>query len=234
MKFSDFIRRLSRRRQAQILDRMRRDWDQRAKENARHYVATLQDDWTDEQFFESGAIWIRYHIEPTLAAICNGRPASDLSVLEIGCGAGRMTLPLSKIFGRVEAVDISPEMIAQARSALRGAANVGLHVNNGADLSMFPHEHFDFVFSAIVFQHIPSRAIVENYVREAWRVLKPQSLFKFQVQGAPFDDKYADTWLGLSFTERQMRDVAERCRFEVTGVQGAGTQEFWLTFRKEL
>jgi SAM-dependent methyltransferase len=232
VKFSNFIRRLARRRRPQILDRMRHDWDQRARENARHYVATLQEEWTDEQFFESGAIWVRYYIEPRWAEICNGRPASELRILEIGCGAGRMTLPLSKIFGRVDAIDISPEMIAKAQNTLRGATNVRLHVNNGADLSIFPDEQFDFVFSAIVFQHIPSREIVENYIQEAWRVLKPRSLFKFQVQGVPFEDKYANTWLGVSFTERQMRDIAERSRFQVTEIQGAGTQEFWLTFQK--
>ena len=43
----------------------------------------------------------------------------------------------------------------------------------------------DFAFSYIVFQHIPSREIVENYMREVNRLLRPGALFKFQVQGAP-------------------------------------------------
>ena len=36
------------------LERMRRDWDARARENARHYVATGRTDWTDEAFLASG------------------------------------------------------------------------------------------------------------------------------------------------------------------------------------
>jgi ubiquinone/menaquinone biosynthesis C-methylase UbiE len=211
---------------------MRRDWDQRARENARHYVATLQNEWTDAEFFESGATWVRYYIDSSLAEICKGRPASELRILEIGCGAGRMTLPLSKIFGRVDAVDISPEMIARAQAALRGSTNVHLHVNNGEDLSIFPDEQFDFVFSAIVFQHIPSRGIVENYIQEAARVLKPQSLFKFQVQGRPIEDRLANTWVGVSFTDEQLRTIAARCKFDVKATQGVGTEEFWLTFQK--
>src|SRR2546426_10315904 len=93
-----------------VLDLMRREWNQRATENARYYVATQQEHWTDEEFFESGAIWVRNYIESSLPEICNGRDASQMRILEIGCGAGRMTLALSKLFGEVDAIDISPEM----------------------------------------------------------------------------------------------------------------------------
>ena len=51
------------------------------------------------------------------------------------------------------------------------------------DLSVLPDLEFDFAFSSIVFQHIPSRDIIENYVREVHRLLRPGALFKFQVQG---------------------------------------------------
>ena len=122
---------------------------------------------------------------------------------------------------------------ARAQVALRKCENVHLYVNNGADLSMFPDEQFDFAFSAIVFQHIPSRAIVENYIKETWRVLRPRSLFKFQVQGRPIRDDLANTWVGVSFTEPQMRDIAEACKFHVKETRGAGTEEFWLTFLKD-
>ena len=37
-----------------LIWKMRRDWDARACENARHYVATGKDQWTDSEFFESG------------------------------------------------------------------------------------------------------------------------------------------------------------------------------------
>ena len=36
------------------LKKMQRDWDERARENARYYVATGKNDWTDEEFFQSG------------------------------------------------------------------------------------------------------------------------------------------------------------------------------------
>ena len=33
------------------LQKMREDWDQRARENARHYVDTASTEWTDDEFF---------------------------------------------------------------------------------------------------------------------------------------------------------------------------------------
>ena len=38
----------------QQLENMRKAWDQRARDNARHWVDTSRTDWTDETFFASG------------------------------------------------------------------------------------------------------------------------------------------------------------------------------------
>ena len=74
---------------------------------------------------------------------------------------------------------------------------------------------FDFAFSFIVFQHIPSQAIIENYIREVQRVLRPGSLFKFQVQGSskvtPTEE---DTWLGAPISMSLAAELAERNGFE--------------------
>src|SRR5262249_24175870 len=209
-----------------ILNKMRTEWDSRAKENARHYVATIRDDWTDADFFESGAGWVRQHIESRLSENCGGRAPSELNMLEIGCGAGRMTMSLSRIFGRVDAVDISPEMIAQAKIALRDCQNVRFHENNGKDLAMFKKDEFDFAFSGIVFQHIPSRAIVENYIGETWRVLRSVALFIFQVQGHSIPESSLSTWVGVGFSRDEMVDIAGRNRFVIREMTGEGTQYF--------
>lgn len=211
---------------------MRRDWDARARENAKHYVATSRENWNSDEFLREGAEQVHELVEKHVAEICNGRAPSDMRVLEIGCGIGRMTMALSRIFGAVDAVDISPEMIAQARIILAGRPNVQLHVNNGADLSMFADSSFDFAISIIVFQHIPKRAIVENYIKETWRVLRTASLFKFQVQGSAIPEHLANTWVGVGFSEPDIRQIAAETRFEIRESSGAGTQYYWLTFAK--
>lgn len=215
-----------------IVEKMRREWNERARVNARHYVATSQNEWSDDAFFHSGQVEIEDIVLNYIDEICSSRTAAEMRVLEIGCGAGRMTQSLSQIFGSVDAVDISSEMIAQARSALSGRGNIQFHVNNGVDLSMFARDSFDFALSAIVFQHIPRKAIVENYMRETARVLRPQSLFKFQVQGCPIPEDQADTWVGVGFSEAEIAECARRCGFHLQNSSGAGTQYYWITFLK--
>jgi SAM-dependent methyltransferase len=215
-----------------ILEKMRRDWDERARTNARHYIATSQSTWSDDAFFRSGRAEIEDIVVNHIDEICAGRRAAEMRVLEIGCGAGRMTKSLGQIFGHVDAVDISSEMIAQARAALSGHANIQFHANNGVDLSMFADESFDFALSAIVFQHIPRKAIVEHYMRETARVLRRQTLFKFQVQGCPIPEHEADTWVGVGFSEAEIAECAGRYGFDIQNSHGAGTQYYWITFVK--
>lgn len=213
---------------------MRADWDRRAKENARYYVDTSRKDWSDDEFFASGELAISQDISTDMTNICQGKDPKQMRILEIGCGAGRLTQALSNIFGEVHAVDVSGEMVAQARAALGGRPGVNLYQNNGCDLAVIPQLEFDFAYSAIVFQHIPSREIIENYVREVHRLLKPGALFKFQVQGyIATDSSPDDTWHGVAYSEPQAREMAERCGFEMRYSYGAGIQYFWLWFFKK-
>jgi len=157
-----------------------------------------------------------------------------MRVLEIGCGAGRVTRALAKFFGEVHAVDVSGEMVRLAQQAVKEHPKAFVYQNNGKDLSAVPDIPFDFAFSSIVFQHIPSREIIENYVKEVHRLLRPGALFKFQVQGANDMDptEADDTWLGPPFSERQAVDMAFRCGFDPRYRYGAGEQYFWLWFFK--
>src|ERR1035437_10916159 len=89
------------------LMRMRRDGNRRARDNARHYVVTGQHEWTDEEFFQSGQITLEEEILNELPNVCQGRDPKDMRVLEIGCGAGRVTLALADLFGEVYGGGIS-------------------------------------------------------------------------------------------------------------------------------
>ncbi len=140
----------------QQVQKMQRDWDARARENARHYVNTARQDWTDEEFFQSGERTVAEEILTDMTNICQGKEPKEMSVLEIGCGAGRVTRALARLFGQVHAVDISGEMVRQARVALRDFPNARVYQNNGMDLSVLGDVRVDFAFSSIVFQHIPA------------------------------------------------------------------------------
>lgn len=216
------------------LKKMARDWDERARQNARHYVATGKDHWTDEEFFSSGESTFKEEILTDTINICQGRDPKQMRVIEIGCGAGRITRALSGYFGEVHGVDVSGEMVRLASKALRDRPNALVYQNNGKDLTVLPAGPYDFAFSSIVFQHIPSREVIYSYVREAHRLLRPGALFKFQVQGhASVETSPDNTWLGVPFTDEDAVRMAESCGFEPRYRHGAGEQYFWLWFFRQ-
>lgn len=91
-------------------------------------------------------------------------------VLEIGCGAGRITRPLTKFFKKVTATDVSPEQINLAKKALPGA-HVNFLVSDGTTLAA-PNGAFSAVFSCHVFQHFDSLEDALAVFREVHRVLR--------------------------------------------------------------
>jgi cyclopropane fatty-acyl-phospholipid synthase-like methyltransferase len=216
------------------LRKMQEDWDTRARLNARYYVSTMKQEWTDEEFFRLGEATVAEQILNDMTNICQGKDPKQMRVLEIGCGAGRVTRALSNVFGEVHAVDISGEMVRLAQAALADRPQAHIYQNNGMDLSVLGGLEFDFAFSTIVFQHIPSKEIIENYVQEVHRLLRPGCLFKFQVHGDPnHQPKEGNTWFGVSITDEDAVAMARRSGFEPRYRHGAGTQYFWLWFFKE-
>ena len=218
-----------------MLAQMKTDWDQRARDNARHYIATGQEQWNDRDFFRSGEINVANEVMPHMHRVCGGRRSPyDLNMLEIGCGVGRMTRALARIFGHVTGVDVSAEMIEGARANLRDCENVTLVLGDGATLPGVADESQDFAFSYIVFQHIPSLEVIASYCREVFRVLKPGSLFRFQAHGGTRteDSPPIDTWAGVTMSIEQAKAMAESIGFGLDSTEGADTQYFWVMLRK--
>jgi SAM-dependent methyltransferase len=139
---------------------------------------------------------------------------------------------LAEVFGEVYGVDVSGEMIRRAKESLRDYPNAHVFRNDGAGLNVLGDIRFDFAFSFIVFQHIPSRDIIYNYVREVGRLLRPGALFKFQVQGSDVSLRTtpADTWVGVTFSDADAVAMADACGFELRYRHGAGSEFFWLWF----
>ncbi|HYM13156.1 MAG TPA: class I SAM-dependent methyltransferase [Bryobacterales bacterium] len=218
-----------------MLEWMRRDWDERAARDAEFYVYTRGQTAGEGDFEESGRVNYRQLVRPYLPILLNGRPAKACRVVEIGCGVGRMTRWFAEDFLQVHGLDISAEMVERARLRLRGFPNVALHMGSGHDLQGLPDGGFELVFSYIVFQHIPSREVIESYVRESARVLRPGGFFKFQVQGdlsAEYRRQKRDTWMGETFSAAEVDQVLPAAGFSRIASEGAGTQYFLITARK--
>jgi hypothetical protein len=214
---------------------MREEWDRRAREDAEAYIYTRSGPNDVSDFTRSGEANYNQLVRPYLPVLLPGKNVRECRIVEIGCGIGRMTEWFAREFGFVEATDVSPSMIEGARNRLRHLPNIVFHQTNGSDLTGISTGSVDLVFSYIVFQHIPARDVIESYVREAARVLKPGGAFKFQLNGVqtPGDRKrHRDTWMGESFSQPQAESMLSAAGFSVLSQEGVGTQYYIITATK--
>ncbi len=105
-----------------------------------------------------------------------GGPVSGGRALEIGCGRGVGTRLILEVFGAdsVDAFDLDPRMVAQARKRLaRHGPRVRLWVGDAAAIAA-PDASYDAVFDFGIVHHVPEwrRALAE-----VERVLKPGGRF---------------------------------------------------------
>jgi ubiquinone/menaquinone biosynthesis C-methylase UbiE len=183
---------------------MKDDWNSRAVENACWYINTLRLDQTEEEFDRSGVEAVAQWILPELELLTQRAEPKSLRFLEIGCGIGRMTRPLAAIFGEVSATDVSGEMVKRARSRLADLDNVHFYETTGADVGPLSDEYFDIVYSIFVFQHVPEREAIRSTLIDAWRVLKPGGLLRFQTNGVTAESFLTtpkNSWVGETFPE---------------------------------
>ena len=179
---------------------MKQDWNERARTNTLFVISTDHSD-SEKDFWQSGVNdceKILGRNSDRFSNILQGKDPKKMHVLEIGCGIGRLLIPMSNIFQNVVGIDISPEMVRIGKEKTQEISNCEIVENNGSDLSLFSDNYFDFCYSFIVFQHIPEKKIVEEYIKEVSRVLKPGCLFRFQVRGKiSTKPKNITTWDGV-------------------------------------
>lgn len=224
--------------------RMRRFWDKRAEENAFFFVDNrlAYGNPDTERFWSSG----EEVVDEILALLgVELRPAD--SVVEIGCGVGRLTRVLAARSKEVFALDISERMLQLARQHNSHLTNVTWLQGDGSSLSSIPPSSATVCFSHVVFQHIEDPAITLGYVREMGRVLQPGGWAAFQVsndervhkprRGAQRLSEMAraavgraprgqghPSWLGSRVDLDDLYAAADSGEMEIERVKGEGTQ----------
>lgn len=161
---------------------MRRDWDERARRDAFHYIASWRKDWDRDAFLASGREDFAKLVKPALERC--GIPVGGGVMAELGCGAGRMTPEFARHYARVIAVDLSEQMLSRARELHGALGNILWLRVEGNDLGCLASGSVEFVFSYLVLQHLPEEALALGYIREMLRVLKPGGAFLFQFNGS--------------------------------------------------
>lgn len=112
--------------------------------------------------------------------------------LEIGCGIGRLMVPLCSRVRSVVGTDVSSGMVCAATRRLKGFSNASVRMTTGQDLSEFASESMDLVYSVDAFPYLvlSGHALVERHFSEIRRVLRPAGdfvLFNY-AYGRPRED----------------------------------------------
>ena len=240
------------------LDAIRRDWDVRARENARAFINWP--DVADEEgaFFASGREDYATYVTPFLKRT-KFDPRGKVG-LEIGCGIGRIARRMVEDFGQYIGVDVSPEMIRKASSYELPRAR--FQVVSGGDLNGMADSSVDFVLSFAVFQHVPDKEAIFNYFAETARVLRPRGMFRLHMKGlwalglgrlqveAGFSNgaslprarwtklpfvrlRYLDTWQGRSIRPAEAKARCASLGLEVLETEGEWTTMMWVGGRKK-
>jgi SAM-dependent methyltransferase len=226
------------------LESSRTFWETKAAENPYWYVSSFgpYENRNLHEFWASGfGIW--QHIKS--ATGYTPRPTD--SVVEIGCGVGRLTRAISRDVGQIEAFDISQQMLELANQ--HELPNVRFHLANGDNLHPLADDSADLVLAYCVFQHLPSVDVLKKYVDEMLRVAKPGETCAFTLSQRTWQDNFrpmmklkakvrdmfsvgpkglgADEWLGIRPTHEEVRRL---CRKPLNAVSmGNGQPLFWFS-----
>jgi SAM-dependent methyltransferase len=137
--------------------------------------------WAEQDFVRAYA---RNDVRPAEAMLLI-RYAEELGgrVLELGCGAGRLTQYLAARGGDVLGIDVSPRMVAHCRTRF---PELSFEVGDLAELAAFPDASRDVVVAAYnvlgVLDHDERLAVL----RSLRRVLAPGGLLLFSAHNLAF------------------------------------------------
>jgi ubiquinone/menaquinone biosynthesis C-methylase UbiE len=164
--------------EGETLDAHRDFWDRSADVDSLTAIVTD----SDERDYRSSGRAEAEALRPFLVP--------DATVLDVGCGTGRVMEHLAPWCREVDGVDISEQMVRGGRERLGHLANVHFHHGNGYDLAGFEDGSFDVVYSIVALQHMP-RTVAYNYLLESHRVLREGGVLWLYVPNLLRDDCFA-------------------------------------------
>jgi ubiquinone/menaquinone biosynthesis C-methylase UbiE len=139
--------------------------------------------WDPDDFFRTGA----READRVMAMYeSHGLPLRSGKFLDFGCGVGRMTRGFSRFFTSCVGLDVSKKMVALATQFNSSIPQCEFVACEAVRLP-FEDNCFDFVFSTLVLQHLPTQRMILNYIAEFIRVAKEGGAVVFQLpMNVPF------------------------------------------------
>lgn len=108
------------------------------------------------------------------------------SMLDLGCGIGRLAGPAAGSVASVVGADVSGRMLAEARRRWHDRRNLLFVRTSGRDLAAFADRSFDLLVAVDSFPYMVAAGLAARHVEEAGRVLRPGGdlvIFNFSYRG---------------------------------------------------
>src|SRR5271154_1462183 len=164
--------------------------------------------WADDG---EGAKMERHHLDITEKTMRRMDLRPGERILDLGCGSGWATRLLARMvsdgpqgFGQVVGVDISDEMIRQARAASKEFDNVMFVIGSAAQIP-WEEKFFDKVLSVESFYYYPDQ---ERALAELFRVMAPHGRM-FILINLYKDNPYSLQWVDKLKVLVHVRSEAE-------------------------
>jgi SAM-dependent methyltransferase len=170
----------------QLMSKSTHPWERFARTDPHWYIFTTKNSGP-HAFWQSG----EQVVEDEILPLIKQQGVQRLLALELGCGIGRLTLPLARHFQRVAGIDISEGMVQRAISSAnhKGISNASfVHVTGPADIRQRAASYLgicDFVYSLLVFQHIPDFVMIQDYLFAVRTLLRRDGLAYLQFDTRP-------------------------------------------------
>jgi SAM-dependent methyltransferase len=141
-------------------------WEKFAKEDPYTFILTSLKNADPQKFWQSGHRTVQQELLPLVRA----RGISPGIGMELGCGVGRLVFPLAAHFQEIVGVDIAAGMVQRARvfAENNSISNVSFSAITGPEDLLHRAGTYagsiDFLYSLLVFQHIPELSMIEGYL----------------------------------------------------------------------
>ncbi|WP_051472001.1 class I SAM-dependent methyltransferase [Patulibacter minatonensis] len=222
------------------LHRIVRFWDARAREDAVRYSVPGGTAIGDDAFRAAGEA-VLDALERDLGWSAQGAGR----VLDLGCGAGRLTGALADVADEVVAVDASSRMIEAARTRLGELPDVSWQTTDVGDLVRLPDDVADAALCIGVLPHLPTAKHVAAAIAEFGRVLQSGGAVAFDVRSGvaplrlPGEDDLPPhvtghpLWSGVVVDLETVAAVAHQSGLVVERIEGSGTARSLVLARRE-